>query len=169
MGLPQLQKEGRKAVIVGPKEGDDSTYFIVLHAAVRHGEEPVKIDHEKIRAILEWQRVERQRLKRQPFFDELDLPGSNAILDLGRITDSNYIDPVAARDRDWYQGRWLAGFAPIGNTEFGIIVQKRYDEVIPVDYGIILTGAAVLLGALLMVAVAWFAFQRLAAGREKAS
>jgi hypothetical protein len=29
-----------------------------------------------------------------------------------------------------YRGRWLAGIAPVGNTELTVIVQRRYDDAI---------------------------------------
>jgi serine/threonine-protein kinase len=35
----------------------------------------------------------------------------------------DYVDPLL-------QGRWLAGFASVGDTEFTVIVQQRYDEAI---------------------------------------
>jgi hypothetical protein len=41
-------------------------------------------------------------------------------------TDDNYKDPEAGR-QDAYKGRWLAGFAAVGNTEFAVIVQQRFE------------------------------------------
>ena len=32
-----------------------------------------------------------------------------------------------------YQGRWIAAFAPVGNTGFFVIVQQRYEDALNVD------------------------------------
>ena len=37
---------------------------------------------------------------------------------------SDYVDPFAVRDSA-FGGRWLAGFAPVGNTGFVVIIQQR--------------------------------------------
>jgi serine/threonine-protein kinase len=45
------------------------------------------------------------------------------------LIDDYYTDPLG-RQSDEYAGRWLAGFAPVGNTEFVVVVQRRYDEAV---------------------------------------
>ncbi len=52
--------------------------------------------------------------------EELQPPSSTINSD--RIRD--YSDPFAARDPA-FGGRWLAGFSPVGNTGFVVIIQQR--------------------------------------------
>jgi hypothetical protein len=40
-----------------------------------------------------------------------------------------YLDPAGQRDPA-YAGRWLAGFAPVGDTGLIVIVQQRHDEAV---------------------------------------
>jgi len=67
-------------------------------------------------------------------------------------SDDFHVDPI-------FDGRWLAAFAPVQNTEFRVVVQQSYDEAIPpvvnlarsqvvrlgaaLSLGLLLTGAAV--------------------------
>ena len=44
----------------------------------------------------------------------------------------DYRDPVGAALEE-YRGRWIAGFAPVGNTRFVVIVQQRYKEALKLD------------------------------------
>lgn len=145
MGLPQLHDERRKAVLVGRQDTATPTYLILLHPAFRHGEEPVRVANDRLRVILE----------RTRGTDELNLPPAGPGPDAGRASDASYQDPVASRHPE-YGGRWLAGFAPVGNTEFAIIVQQRHDEAIPPHSNILWSGAALLLGLLFLLAGAWF-------------
>ncbi len=46
--------------------------------------------------------------------------------------DDNYEDPVGTQHAD-YSGRWIAGFAPVGNTGFVMVVQQRYEEALALD------------------------------------
>jgi hypothetical protein len=46
---------------------------------------------------------------------EVQLPEGNR--------NDNYADPLVS-------GRWLAGFAPVGSTDFSVIVQQKYDDAI---------------------------------------
>ena len=39
-------------------------------------------------------------------------------------------DPIDHYEDPLLPGRWLAGFAPVGDTEFVVIVQQRYDDAI---------------------------------------
>jgi hypothetical protein len=41
------------------------------------------------------------------------------------ITDDERRDPMPG-----YEGRWLAGFAPVGDTGLVVIVQTRYDAAV---------------------------------------
>ncbi len=51
---------------------------------------------------------------------------SEAAFDDVEAQDDAYQDPFSARDAA-YAGRWLAGFAPVGNTGFVVIVQQKYE------------------------------------------
>jgi len=44
----------------------------------------------------------------------------------------DYTDSVGSYFPE-YQGRWIAAFAPIGNTGFFVIVQQRFDEALKID------------------------------------
>src|SRR5262249_43198912 len=63
--------------------------------------------------------------------------------------DAHYEDPVAERDSR-FAGRWLAGFAPVGNTEFVVVVQQRYDEVVESDQALLRDLLLWVAGALLL-------------------
>jgi hypothetical protein len=129
LGLPHLHDERHKAVLVGrrdqggppgepqaePAGGD---HVILLHPAFERGDEAVAID---VPAL--------SRLGTSHAGDELEPPGPHA----ARTSDNDYRDPVAARD-PIYAGRWLAGFAPVGNTEFVVVVQQRFDQAGDYDY-----------------------------------
>src|SRR5881409_2151734 len=44
----------------------------------------------------------------------------------------DYADPVGSIQKE-YQGRWIAGFASVGNTGFVVVVQQSYKEARAVD------------------------------------
>jgi hypothetical protein len=48
------------------------------------------------------------------------------------ITDDDYRDPVA-KVVEGYAGRWIAGFAPVGNTGFIVIVQQRFEDAVGLE------------------------------------
>ncbi|OAI49970.1 hypothetical protein AYO44_05930 [Planctomycetaceae bacterium SCGC AG-212-F19] len=156
MGLPQLHDERRKAVLVGPEETTHPTgvfhsvapekYLILLHSGYKHAVEPIPIPKETLGLI---PKVSGAK--------QLSLPDA-ASGDPRQGMNAHYHDPVAKR-LPQYAGRWLAGFAPVGNTEYVVIVQHRYEEAILADHGIIWTGAAILVGGLLILAIGWFGFQ----------
>jgi hypothetical protein len=114
MGKAELDDPRRKAVLIGPldtntpsgesAEGRDKEAFVVLlHPAYHRGEDAVPFPAEKLPVWRE---------------DDVQLSGND-----------NYSDPVAVRHAE-YAGRWLAGFAPVGNTGFTVVVQERYNDVI---------------------------------------
>ena len=76
------------------------------------------------------------------------------------LTDDHFNDPLSVRDAR-YAGRWLAAFAPVGNTPLIVIVQQRYDEVIRPDRALtrnlaLAAGSALTIGILFSAAVAWY-------------
>jgi hypothetical protein len=46
--------------------------------------------------------------------------------------DDNYIDPVSSVAKE-YAGRWIAGFAPVGNTGFVVVVQQRFEDAVSLE------------------------------------
>jgi hypothetical protein len=52
--------------------------------------------------------------------DQFSLPGAKSA-----PTDDNYRDPIPG-----FEGRWLAGFAPVGNTGYVVVVQTRYSAIL---------------------------------------
>jgi hypothetical protein len=64
----------------------------------------------------------------------------------------DYRDPAAQLDPS-YAGRWLAGFAPVGNTEFVVIVQEPYRAVTAPD-GVLLRQLSMWLGVTLVLGAA---------------
>src|SRR5262249_1069802 len=125
MGVPQdqLHDESRKAVLVGPEDqrepGDEDLvplsdkfpdppkrYLILLHPGYGHGDEPIEFPKDRSRFLSQ----QRQQVKQLSLPDEISR-------DSRQGTDAHYRDPVAERLPE-YAGRWLAGFAPVGNTEY---------------------------------------------------
>ena len=59
-----------------------------------------------------------------PRTDQLTLAEAQAVL-----SDDDYRDPVPG-----FGGRWLAGFAPVGNTGYVMVVQTRYSAIVDPDW-----------------------------------
>lgn len=105
-----------------------SSHLLFLHPEYASGE-ATPIDNGEVRRLDEVSRDERKRID-QP----LGLPPPNLVL-----SSDDYEDPVGKGNTDpklgtvkpadeRYAGRYLAGFAPVGNTGFVVIVQTRADE-----------------------------------------
>ena len=65
------------------------------------------------------------------------------------------MDPAGLVFED-YQGRWIAGFAPVGNTRLIVIVQQRYEEALMLDPSLwrnLVVGSALAIGLALAVVV----------------
>ena len=160
LGSLNLNDERRKAVLVGRRDTNSPRtetmteqppeYLVLLHPAYHRGDEALAVRSDAI-----------ERLPQQKPGDELQLPESAS--DIERAYDDDYRDPLGITHKE-YRGRWLAGFAPVGNTECVVIVQQRYDETIEPDatlernlalYG----GLVLMLGLLLTVSVVWHNFR----------
>ena len=62
-----------------------------------------------------------------------------------------------------YEGRWLAGFAPVGDTGFIVIVQTRYDAAVQPNarlWRIAQVGGFILMGAVIWVGLLGYARRR---------
>jgi hypothetical protein len=112
--LDPTSEAGPMAVVVAPRDRSRDTtkgegdYVVLLHEGLPHGAEIV-IDSPRL-LELRVTRTERNQLR---------------WLDPEPITDDAHRDPVPG-----FEGRWLAGFAPVGDTGFVVIVQTRYDTAV---------------------------------------
>jgi hypothetical protein len=112
--LDPTSEAGPMAVVVAPRDRSRDTtkgegeYVVLLHEGLPHGAEVV-IDSPRLRE-LRVTRAERNQLRR--LYPE-------------PIPDDAHRDPVPG-----FEGRWLAGFAPVGDTGFVVIVQTRYDAAL---------------------------------------
>jgi hypothetical protein len=112
--LDSVSEAGPMAVVVAPRDRSRDTtkgegdYVVLLHEGLPHGAEIV-IDSPRLRE-LRATRAERNQLR---------------WLDPDPIIDDAHRDPVPG-----FEGRWLAGFAPVGDTGFVVVVQTRYDAAL---------------------------------------
>lgn len=122
LGIAHLRDEHRIAVLVGPSDTSrrpqdpiparpPPEYVILLHPAILSRDPAIGVDARALRALA------RRRC---------DQEFSEAAFDDAVAQDDEYRDPLSARDAS-YAGRWLAGFAPVGNTGFVVIVQQKYE------------------------------------------
>ena len=152
MGLIDLDDPRRQVTLIAPKDVDRAgvdgggkpvEHVVLFHPAYRRGVAAVGFpDPGEIVPDLE--RVHAR---------ELDTP------QLLLPPQDDYIDPVQSLLRE-YEGRWIAGFAPVGHTGFAVIVQQRFEEALELDPSVsrnLLVGSVLVsLLALTMVAgVLW--------------
>ncbi len=102
----------RIAVLVGPRDaaGEDAARVIMLHPAYGEAVEPVALPAGAIPEPPPRDAGPEFRLAAPPRRGEAELPG--------------YLDPAAAVDPA-FEGRWLAGWSPVGHTEYLVVVQQR--------------------------------------------
>ena len=82
-----------------------------------------------------------------------------------KAMDKDYYDPLGKQDKQ-YKGRMLAGFAPVGNTEFAVIVQQRYDQAIEPGHTqawslVLWGGIALSLSTIITGAAVWYGLKKL--------
>jgi CHAT domain len=112
--MDRASDDGPMAVIVAPRDRSRATtegegdYVVILHDGLAHGA-GIAVDSPRLRE-LGATRTERNQLR---------------WIDPDPITDDAHRDPVPG-----FEGRWLAGFAPVGDTGFVVIVQTRYDAAL---------------------------------------
>jgi eukaryotic-like serine/threonine-protein kinase len=102
LGLGGLHDDRRKAVLLAPRETNDGSmeYVVLIHPGFMAREPSVPFPGDRLRR-----------------FGETYLP------------DDDYSDPVSARHSE-YSGRWLAGFAPVPDTDLIVLVQQPYEAAI---------------------------------------
>ena len=137
LGLRGLSDDRRKVVVVGRWDPDSyggyspEDYLVLVHPAYHRGDAAVKIDTPVLRSF-----------SPRPYKGELRPPEPGQV----GVVDEEFRDPMADRDVR-YEGDWWAGLAPVGNTPFVTIVQRRPDPLIerqagiPVGLMVDLTGA----------------------------
>jgi len=145
MGRVILEDARRKVVLIAPRDIDSpeeglanriSRNMILFHPAYARGVDAV--DHPAGKFAPNTERTHAT-----------ELDDSTLVLP----PDDSYVDPVGSVHKD-YQGRWIAGFAPVGNTGFVVIVQQRYEEALQLDSFTsrnLVVGSAVLLLAIVIV------------------
>ncbi len=154
----RLNDESRAAVLVGRHDtnqpgrrenkgpiplspaSEAPDYLILLHPAYRHGSEAIHVAARPETATTGPRTG-----------DEFQLLDTHEEESDDHGIDSNYHDPLGDRSPA-FAGRWLAAFAPVGNTELFVIVQQRYDQAVAADEKLALNllfwvGSAILLGA----------------------
>jgi hypothetical protein len=129
---------GRKDV--NPARGDniaadgEAEYVIMAHPGHKWGQPAVKLDNARVRNV-----------------------GQSSARSSTEM-DPDYLDPMAERDPR-YGGRWLAGLAPVGNTDFVVIVQERYGAELVPERPLArepVLWIAVALGMLFVAGVVWY-------------
>jgi len=130
------QHEGRKAALIAPEENPGpgnsmDRHLILIHPAYRNGD---PIDP------IEFRDIDKIRRKEIP-------------------PDDHYVDPVSAVDKE-YAGRWIAGFAHVGNTRFVLVVQQPFRDAVSLEsstlWNLVLWSAlASLVAVAIMAMVLW--------------
>ena len=145
LGPVRLDDQRRKVVLVGREDPNPpgGGYVILRHPAYQRGDPALSVSGQRLRAI-----------HRPRHGNEFRLTDPDRDPDPEQAIDLDYRDPLGDRDPS-YAGRWLAGFAPVGNTELVVLVQQRYDATVEPDrsltLGLSLWGAvASSLGAILI-------------------
>jgi eukaryotic-like serine/threonine-protein kinase len=127
MGLVALHGDNRKVALVAPTDIDSpefklengaEKYVVLYHPGYRKGIDPVEFPY-----------LKKVPARRDVIPDE-QFQLADAKLQIA--PEDNYVDPVAAVAKE-YAGRWIAGFAPVGNTGFVVIVQQRFADAVSVE------------------------------------
>jgi hypothetical protein len=86
-------------------------------------------------------------------------PVHNTELDDSNVAvpaSADYEDPVSTAFPE-YRGRWIAAFAPVGNTGFFLVVQQRVEDALNVDPFVswnVAVGIAIVMTFIIAIAVA---------------
>jgi len=125
LGLVHFNDPHRKAALIAPRDpGGPETqreaplvrHVILFHPAYHRGDRAIS------------------------FPGQSPIAGYSDAIHSGELDDSaltflpvdDYADSVGSYFPE-YRGRWIAAFAPIGNTGFFVIVQQRFDDALKVD------------------------------------
>lgn len=161
LGSLRLDDSRRTAVLVGRRDTNlhdkepppvdaAPVYLILVHPA--YGELP---DYEQgKKAVRMPEEMLRLAPKRRPEDKDEFVPKPRSVVDAAEAVHDSYEDPLGKVHPTRYAGRWLAGFAPVGNMEMIVIVQQRREEIWPVWYWPLI-GGVTLLAAGLFTPVFW--------------
>lgn len=164
LGPVQLDDERRKVVLIGredpnpPAGGAPSArtpaYVILRHPAYGHGEPARLFIAPQLSSI-------HRPLHRNEY--HMVESGENAAPE--KSIDLDHRDAIGDKDPA-YAGRWVAGFAPVGNTELLVIVQQRHDATVELDQSMTLSLSlwGAIACALVVIIVAIAGYDRLARG-----
>jgi len=114
LALIDPAEQGRVAVLVALRDRDEpddplpDDWLVLLHEGVAHGS---------------WHRMANRG-------GLAELAAARAAAGAGErpgfpVPDDDHRDPVPG-----FEGRWLAGMAPVGSTPFAMVVQTRYDTAV---------------------------------------
>jgi len=127
MGLVFLHEDKRKVALIAPTDTDSpeiavasgtDNYVVLYHPGYRKGVDPVEFPYVK-------------KIGMNPArIDDPQLQLSDSKLQIS--PDDNYLDPVSSVAKE-YAGRWIAGFAPVGNTGFIVVVQQRFEDAVSLE------------------------------------
>ena len=93
-------------------------YVVLYHPGYRKGVDPVEFPYTK-------------KIGMKPArIDDPQFQLSDSKLQIS--PDDNYLDPVSSVAKE-YAGRWIAGFAPVGNTGFVVVVQQRFADAVSLE------------------------------------
>ena len=124
LGPVFLHDDNRKVALIAPTDINSpeerrlDKYVVLYHPGYRKGIDPVEFPYiDKIRMKPDLVNDQQfQLLDPKPFI----------------FRDDNYHDPVASFAKE-YAGRWIAGFAPVGNTGFVVVVQQRFEDAVSLE------------------------------------
>ncbi len=153
IGALELSDERRFAALAVRRDRDLATeplpdeHILLVHNGVVRGE-GIVIESDALRRL-----TARRDAAGIPPQDQLRFPPAGWI-----EVEDDYVDHLASPDGETSDDRWLAGIAPVGNTELAVIVQTRINDATALDiqpFRVLLAwsiGAAVLLlGAVVVV------------------
>jgi serine/threonine-protein kinase len=153
----------RTALLVAPRdrtreeaEGPlPQDYIVLLHDALGHGES-LPLDDDTAR------RLDATRYSQpRPDSDQLRMPDP-----WPTVTTPEHRDPLSKDE-----GPWLAAFAPVGYTDFVVIVETRADDAVATDKALarrlaLWGGVPFLLGEALLGLLLWSSWRSAARWRE---
>lgn len=121
LGLVIPQDQRQEVALIAPKDIDSQTEtrrektVILFHREYEPGEDPATTQSPIPQTTQPNHANELNDSEQQP------LPSRE-----------DYVDPVGSV-HDRFRGRWIAGFAPVGNTGIVVIVQQHYEEAMRED------------------------------------
>lgn len=128
LGPVFIRDDNRKVALIAPtdinspKEPRIEKYVVLYHPGYQKGVDPVEFPH-----------IDKIRMKPDLVSNQQTQLADSK---LRILPDDNYLDPVASIAKE-YTGRWIAGFAPVGNTEFVVVVQQRFEDAVSLESSIL--------------------------------